>query len=146
MLVSNRIVADVPTAHPGLGFEDYASALAEAISSADRPQFTVGLYGKWGSGKSSLLRAMQRLLGDAPRVIAVEFDAWRYQRTQEIVLPLLYAVLGEVQRSGDTALAGSVWKLVKAFGMSLGFKIPVVGVEFSMNDIKRAWEEEGSPA
>lgn len=146
MQVSNRIVADVPTAHPGLGFEDYASALAEAILSADRPQFTVGLYGKWGSGKSSLLRAMRRLLGDAPGVIAVDFDAWRYQRTQEIVLPLLYAVLGEVQRSGDQALAGSVWKLVKAFGMSLGFKIPVVGVEVSMTDIKRAWDEEGSPA
>lgn len=145
MYVANRIVADVPTEHPGLGFEDYAEALAEAISAADRAQFTVGLYGRWGSGKSSLLRAIQRRLKADTRVITVEFDAWRYQRTQDILLPLLYAVHAAAAASGDETLTKSMWRLVKAFGLSLGFKIPVVGAEFTMTDIKKAWDEEGSP-
>ncbi|MFF2051845.1 P-loop NTPase fold protein [Leifsonia sp. NPDC058194] len=145
MHVANRIVADVPTSRPGLGFEDYAEALAEAIFSAAEPQFTVGLYGKWGSGKSSLLKAIERLLGDRADVLTVEFDAWRYQRTQEIVIPLLHAVHSAAQAS-DPALAASIWRLVKAFGKSLGFKIPVVGAEFSIDDVAKAWNDEGEPA
>lgn len=144
--VSNRIVADIPTNHPALGFEDYASALAEAIAAADRPQFTVGLYGKWGSGKSSLLKAINRILKSSPDVITVEFDAWRYQRSQEIVIPLLYAVLAAVQKTNDHTLARAVGRLLRAFGVSLGFKIPVVGIEFSAADVKAAWDEDSKPA
>ncbi|APZ33295.1 hypothetical protein BOH66_02575 [Microbacterium aurum] len=144
-VVTNRIVADVPTEYPGLGFEDYAAALTDAIAAADRPQFTVGLYGKWGSGKSSLLKAMNRILEADANVITVEFDAWRYQRSQEIVIPLLHAVFSAVQKTNDHALARAVGRLLRAFGVSLGFKIPVVGIEFSAADVRAAWDEESSP-
>lgn len=141
---ANRIVPDLPTSRPALGFEDYARALSEAIAATDPPQFTVGLYGKWGSGKSSLLSAIARLLEEEDDVITVDFDAWRYQRTQEIVLPLLYSVHAGVHRTGDQTLIKSFWRVVKAFGMSLGFKIPVVGAEFSMKDVVDSWNEDGA--
>lgn len=144
MQFANRIVPDLPTSRPALGFEDYAQALSEAIAHTDPPQFTVGLYGKWGSGKSSLLSAIKRILDEESDVITIEFDAWRYQRTQEIVLPLLYAVHAGIQRTGDGALIKSFWRVVKAFGMSLGFKIPVVGAEFTIKDVVDSWSEESA--
>ena len=48
------IVADIPLPEPQLGFGRYASALADAIRGGQPPQFTVGIYGRWGSGKSSM--------------------------------------------------------------------------------------------
>jgi RecA/RadA recombinase len=46
-----QIVADVPSSSPRLGFETYAEALADAIRGGIPPQFTIGVYGPWGSGK-----------------------------------------------------------------------------------------------
>jgi hypothetical protein len=56
------IIADSPTDSPGLGFPDYVEALADAVRGGEPPQFTIGLYGAWGSGKSSLLKAIAKTL------------------------------------------------------------------------------------
>ena len=86
------IVADIPLPEPQLGFDRYASALADAIRGGQPPQFTVGIYGRWGSGKSSLLNAIQRNLSNDPNILPVFFDAWRYERSPHIVLPLLHRI------------------------------------------------------
>ncbi len=94
MARSMPIVADIPTADPGLGFREYVDALAEAVRGGQPPQFTIGLYGAWGSGKSSLLRAMAKSLTAADsEVLPVVFDAWRHERSEHIVVPLLYRIL-----------------------------------------------------
>lgn len=143
---SYRIVADAPTATPALGFSDYVDAICDAIREGEPPQFTIGLYGKWGSGKSSLLKAIVANLADDRDVIPVEFDAWRYQRSQQIVIPLLHAVLERVRSTADAPLIESMRRLVRAFGMSLSFRIPVVGGDTSIADIKKAWDESGEAA
>jgi hypothetical protein len=62
--------ADDPFAH-----RDLAVALGSTLSQARAP-FTVGLFGPWGSGKSSVLLDVPKHLG---RDCAwVTFDAWRY--------------------------------------------------------------------
>ena len=60
MSLTIPIIADLPTADPGLGFAEYASAFACAIRGGTPPEFTIGIDGSWGSGKSSLLRAIER--------------------------------------------------------------------------------------
>jgi chromosomal replication initiation ATPase DnaA len=85
-----QIIADIPTRSPGLGFEEYVEALTDAIRGGDPPQFTIGLYGPWGSGKSSLLSAIHaRLEKYHPEVVPVVFEAWRYDQSQHLVVPLL---------------------------------------------------------
>ena len=72
------IISDVPRDDPGLGFAEYAEALADAIRGGNPAQFTIGIYGQWGSGKSSLLNAIAKNLSRSSDVIPVLFDAWRY--------------------------------------------------------------------
>jgi predicted KAP-like P-loop ATPase len=79
MSYSIPVVPDIPSDDPQYGFEDYAESLAEAIRGVDPPQLTIGIYGPWGSGKSSLLRAIAHSLGRTDEVIVVPFDAWRYE-------------------------------------------------------------------
>jgi hypothetical protein len=55
---------------------DLAVALASTLSEAPAP-FTVGLFGPWGSGKSSVLEDVPHHLG--AQCAWVIFDAWRYE-------------------------------------------------------------------
>ncbi|WP_396821856.1 P-loop NTPase fold protein [Microbacterium trichothecenolyticum] len=105
-----RIAGDQPAEHPRLGFEHYARAIAGAVQGGQPAQFTIGLYGPWGSGKSSLLQAVGRELRLKPSdCIVVEFDAWRYQPGGEMVSSLLTVIAQEV--AGHTKLRNLAQKL-----------------------------------
>ena len=104
--MSNRpehlpIVVDLPASDPKLGYEKFVAGIAAAIRGAEQSRFTVGLYGPWGTGKSSLLAALQSELereidGDEAIYVAV-FDSWRYQHEQDLILPLLACVKGAIE-------------------------------------------------
>lgn len=85
-----RVLLDEPSEKPVLGFDTYAKALSDLILKS-KPQFTIGVFGEWGSGKTTLLKAIERQLKWRGRktVIRVEFNAWRYEREEHLVVPLL---------------------------------------------------------
>ncbi len=59
----------------------YADMLVKTIESADKSKpFTIGLFGEWGSGKSSVLKTAQNLLEATPdsKYRFVTYDAWKY--------------------------------------------------------------------
>jgi hypothetical protein len=60
------------------GHTDYADAL-HSIVTDPRPPLTVGLFGPWGVGKSSIIGALQEELEGDPDTAFVYFDAWRYE-------------------------------------------------------------------
>jgi HEAT repeat protein/Cdc6-like AAA superfamily ATPase len=98
-----RARSDLRSSDDLLGFEDYANAFADLIESpyTDAP-LTIGIYGSWGMGKSSLLgqidgklkeRHKERQLRDIttadqpiPKVHVINFNAWEYSAT-EVVWP-----------------------------------------------------------
>jgi hypothetical protein len=86
-----KILLDRPTSKPALGFERIATALAALIVRSD-PQFAVGIFGDWGSGKTTLMEAIRVKLADESSVVTVEFNAWRYEREAQILVPLLDTV------------------------------------------------------
>ena len=64
-----------------LGTMCYADQLADAIKNVPNEQaYTIGLYGTWGSGKSTIIRtAKEKLEKDAnSRIKMVVYDAWKY--------------------------------------------------------------------
>jgi pantothenate kinase-related protein Tda10 len=54
----------------GLGFDNYARILAKAAKDTTGP-FTIGIYGEWGTGKTSLLRLIQKGLKDDNSIVTV---------------------------------------------------------------------------
>ena len=87
-----RIILDTPAEDPKLGFDRYAAALSDAIL-ASEPRFAMGLFGGWGSGKSTLMQGIRDELASSGKkthkVISVEFNAWRYEKEDHLILPLL---------------------------------------------------------
>ena len=94
------ILHDVPAEQVALGFDRYAKALSSIITSS-RPRFAIGIFGGWGSGKTTLMKAIMREL-NSPEVVKVEFSAWRYEREQNLIIPLLDTVRDGLLRWAKT--------------------------------------------
>ena len=57
----------------------YSKALREVINNAPADvAFTIGLFGEWGSGKSSIVKTVEEELSKAKKIKFVVYDAWKY--------------------------------------------------------------------
>jgi HEAT repeat protein len=93
-----EIFGDSPTTEDGLGFDDYANILLELIGNFDpESPLTIGIHGRWGSGKTSLMRMLEKRFEDDMKVKTVWFNAWAYG-DEPIGLALLQQILNEFQK------------------------------------------------
>lgn len=81
-----------------LKFRTYSEVLRHVVLEADTP-LTIGIFGPWGCGKSSLMRLVEKSLEDAQaseegEVWGVWFNAWRYDREGALWRALIVQVLG----------------------------------------------------
>jgi len=80
-----------------LNFSHYSRVLAQVILEADTP-LTVGVFGPWGCGKTSLMRLVEESLQEAStvqgkKVWTVWFNPWRYDREEALWRALILRVL-----------------------------------------------------
>ena len=112
-----EIFGDSPTTEDGLGFDDYADILLGMIRNFDaKSPLTIGIHGRWGSGKTSLMRMVKKRFKDDKKVKTIWFNAWAYGRDEPIGLALLQQILIEFQKEGELkekgkTLLGNVGKL-----------------------------------
>lgn len=60
------------------GYGHYARALSTSVLDTEA-DFTFGLFGDWGLGKTTVLKALRRELDGNTRCALMMFDAWRYK-------------------------------------------------------------------
>jgi len=83
-----RVILDEPAAKLGASFDVYADALAEIVLESS-PQFAIGIFGDWGSGKTTLMQAIESRVKRRDSAVAVWFNAWRYEKEAHLIVPLL---------------------------------------------------------
>lgn len=94
-----KILGDSPTTEDGLGFDPYVDILLDAINNFDaRNPLTIGIHGSWGSGKTSLMRMLEKRFEDDNSVKTIGVNAWAHGREEPIELALLQQVLIEFQK------------------------------------------------
>ena len=107
------ILSDQPADEDQLNFDPYAKTLADIVADpgTDTP-LTIGVFGGWGQGKTSLMRMVQRRLeetaGTTFPVRAVWFNAWLYSHQPALWRALISRVLDGVRgfdTLGDAARA-----------------------------------------
>jgi hypothetical protein len=86
--VDFTVLLDDPASDPALGWREYAGAFAGIVEHS-RPQFAIGIFGDWGSGKTTLMKAIWRELESRPDIVQVWFNAWRYEREEHLIVPML---------------------------------------------------------
>ncbi|HZI78749.1 MAG TPA: P-loop NTPase fold protein [Vicinamibacterales bacterium] len=89
-----------------IGLQNITELVLERISTylaqTTRPEaWVVGVFGEWGSGKSTLLAEIARHFPNvpiekpddtAPITLRIEFNAWRYEREEHLLVPLLRTI------------------------------------------------------
>ena len=128
-----RIHSDEPAAEVvRFGFDGYADTLAGLIvNKKNKTPLVVGIYGHWGSGKTTLMKAIksrldgseqttklaERLKASAEeirRCKTIWFQAWKYEQESEILAGLLETIF-QTMASDDffSQAKSSIEKLAK---------------------------------
>jgi len=130
-------INDLPSDNPELGFEKYASILANEIDSTSPPQLTVGVFGGYGEGKTTLMRAIARDLSQKSsedhKYILVEFDAWRFDREESLLAPFVLTIAEVFKTIGKKEV--SLKLLAAARALAYGVKLKLGPLSFSGKDM-----------
>jgi hypothetical protein len=116
-----------------LGYSSYVAVLADICTHPELAPLTLGTFGSWGSGKTSLMKMLKaRLDADAAKTKTktLWFNAWRYEGRDEAQSALMHAVLAKLaedrdlwEKAKDTferlKKGVSVMKVAKVIGKSL---------------------------
>lgn len=143
----HKILLDVPSSNPALGFPQRAEALARIVTGSE-PRFAIGIFGGWGSGKTTLMRAIEARL-DPQVAIPVQFTAWRYEKEEHLIVPLLdtvrEALLAWAENNEQGAkqakrAAATVGRVMKSIIAGLSIKVGVPGAIDLSFDANKALE------
>jgi hypothetical protein len=87
------VLSDEPVSACALGRDCLCDDLSSRLASCTPPQ-TFGVFGDWGSGKTSFLRALQTRLekNGAGNCSVIWFEAWRYQTEPAPIIALLHEI------------------------------------------------------
>lgn len=117
MIEKVKIIIDEPTTDGKFGFDQYVSSLTSIIMGSE-PHFSIGIFGGWGTGKTTLMQMMyEKLKGEdyKDNVVSVWFNAWLYEREQHLaIVPLLSTINKELSECPDSDLENFKGKISKA--------------------------------
>jgi hypothetical protein len=97
--IDGMIIIDEVTSNPVLDFEAYGNTLVKMIKQSP-PRFSIGIYGEWGTGKTTLMKTIQSKLNNHDDGIpTVWFNAWRYEGENiSATVPLLLTIMNALEK------------------------------------------------
>ena len=88
------------------------ASLQPGAGSSTEPALVVGVFGEWGAGKSRLLQTVGEALrpGDGEQVlnVVVPFNAWRFEREEHLLVPLLRVAQQCVRKALEASLGDDI--------------------------------------
>jgi hypothetical protein len=95
-----HLLSDNPATQDTLGFGQMATVLHTVIRDTPYRPFTIGIFGEWGSGKSTLMRLIQTHL-QLDSIKTVWFNAWKYDSKEVIWNALIQEIFYTMQHDPE---------------------------------------------
>lgn len=80
-----------------LGFDVHLNLIKEIVKDEKMLPITIGLFGDWGSGKSSILEALKKELDGEPKTACLYFNGWVFEGYDDAKAALIEAILKEFE-------------------------------------------------
>ena len=97
-----RIITDEPITNRTeavLDFPRYSEVFAEIIKNSPS-RFSIGIFGSWGTGKTTLMRMIEEQLHKNDKILTIWFDAWRYEYERYLAItPLLKLIKTQLENN-----------------------------------------------
>lgn len=119
--------ADVDTKQDYLNYSEVAEIALDLIQDKKMLPVSIGAFGTWGTGKSTLLNLIEQGLpsGDEGGFVVVRFDAWLYQGFDDARAALMEVIgarlLAEVERAENVGLLNKTKKFFARIDYLRGF-------------------------
>ena len=82
-----------------MGYKPYVQAIARLIANQEQLPITIGIYGPWGSGKTSFMNFLKESLEkDNGIKTTVWFDAWKYDRKDALWNAFIQTILKQIPK------------------------------------------------
>ena len=105
------------------------NSLSKTISNIIRnsiPHFTIGIYGEWGTGKTTLMKSIERDLSEntenrAQSFLPIWFNAWKYEREDSLATVSLLKTVGYVMANHEIydSLSKTIFKGLTIVGKDM---------------------------
>jgi hypothetical protein len=95
-----RLLDDNPAVEDALHFSEMVDILHGVLRDPPRLPFTIGIFGEWGSGKSTLMDMIRRRLMDE-HVKTVWFNAWKYDAKEVMWNALIQKIFYTMQHDPE---------------------------------------------
>jgi Cdc6-like AAA superfamily ATPase len=136
--MSEILGADTPTTNDLLGYKRLTEPIVRRISNATgkNTPLTIGVYGEWGSGKTSFLKMIDEGL-QKQDIHPIWFNAWKYDQEDNLWSALIQTILDQARIRGkwhrrilvkfsiwlnNLDLRSGSWEIAKRF-VPLGMRI-----------------------
>ena len=80
-----------------LGFDVHANLIKVLIKDEKMLPLTIGLFGDWGSGKSSILEVLKKEIEKEPKTACLYFNGWVFEGYDDAKAALLETILKEFE-------------------------------------------------
>lgn len=141
--ISEIFGADSPTTNDLLGYKRFTEPIVRRIINATGKStpLTIGIYGEWGSGKTSFLKMIDEALQEQD-IHPIWFNAWKYDQEENLWSALIQTILDQARIRGrwyrriwvklkiwrdNLDLRSGSWEITKWL-VPLAIRIVVVGL------------------
>lgn len=118
--------------------ETIASFLNENINELGETKI-FALYGNWGSGKTTVMKHIQKLI--EKKYETLFFEAWEHEKDDNLALSLC-DLISTLKGEGVKDFLKDAYKALKCLGKGVSVSIDQIGLKINGKDIISSFEEE----
>ena len=124
-LKPQAILIDTVEKSPTHDFNSLSKTISNIIRNSI-PHFTIGIYGEWGTGKTTLMKSIERNLSEnqensAQSFLPIWFNAWKYEREDGLATISLLKTVGYVMANHEIydSLSKTIFKGLTIVGKDM---------------------------
>lgn len=118
-----------------LGFEVHAKLIENIATNESLLPITIGVFGDWGSGKSSIMKILENSFLDNQEVICLYFNGWIFEGYDDAKAALIESILTQLSQNikVDEKVRQEFWKLARKIDWFRVAKLGVQGISAYMS-------------